>query len=231
MNIYWAAMPNEIISPLKFDNPSPAIKHFPKPSGSNVNKCPAMIDYHKNTYALTFPMAYNLTIAQDGEVHTGDYTREILEHLLTIRDQADKLYSLNFNSLFIAEQPCEIEVFTPTTVKNSFVKNTFLVPGTYDIGEWIRPLECAFFVDKEGAQLTINQGDVWAYIRFKTNEPVNLRRFFFTPEMHPLLSDIARSVWPATKNVRKLEVFYHMLRRSGYKKNFMRLVKNNLSCA
>lgn len=229
MDIYWSPMPNEIISPLKFANPAPAIKFFPKPTGSNVNKCPAMIDYHKNTYALTFPMSYKLTIASDGEVFTGDHTKEILEYLLTIRSQDEKLYSLNFNSLFISEQSCEIEVFTPTTVKNNFIKNTFLVPGVYDIGEWIRPLECAFFVDKEGAKLDINEGDVWAYIRFKTDEPVNIHRFFFTPEMYPLLNSIARSVWPATKNVRKLEVFYNMLRRSGYKNNFMRLVKQNLA--
>ncbi len=228
MNIYWAAMPNEIISPLKFDNPSPAIKHFPKTSGSNVNKCPAMIDYHKNTYALKFPISYNLTIAADGEVLTGDHTKEILEYLLTIRSQDEKLYSLNFNSLFVSDEPCEIEVFTPTTVKNSFIKNTFLVPGLYDIGQWIRPLECAFFVDKEGAKLDINEGDVWAYIRFKTDEPINMHRFFFTPEMYPLLEAISRSVWPATKNVRKLEVFYHMLRRSGYKANFIRKIKENL---
>ena len=229
MDIYWSPMPNEIISPLKFADPVPAIKYFPKPSGSNVNKCPAMIDYHKNTYALTFPISYNLTIAADGEVFTGDHTKEILEFLLTIRSQDEKLYSLNFNSLFISEQSCEIEVFTPTTVKNSFIKNTFLVPGVYDIGKWIRPLECAFFVDKEGAKLGINEGDVWAYIRFKTEEPVNIHRFFFTPEMYPLLNGIARSVWPATKNVRKLEAFYNMLRRSGYKNNFMRLVKQNLA--
>lgn len=229
MDIYWSPMPNEIISPLKFANPAPAIKYFPKPAGSNVNKCPAMIDYHKNTYALTFPMSYNLTVAEDGDILTGDYTPEILHRLLTIRDKENKLYSLNFNSLFIAERSCGIEVFTPTTVKNSFIKNTFLVPGTYDIGEWVRPLECAFFADKEGGKLTINEGDVWAYIRFKTDEPVNLHRFFFTQEMHPLLNSIARSVWPATKNVRKLEVFYNMLRRSGYKNNLMRLVKQNLA--
>jgi len=228
MDIYWAAMPNEIISPLKFDNPSPAIKYFPKSSGSNTNKCPAMIDYHKNTYALTFPMSYNLTVAEDGDILTGDYTPEILHRLLTIRDKEHKLYSLNFNSLFVAEQSCEMEVFTPTTVKNSFIKNTFLVPGVYDIGQWIRPLECAFFVDGESAQLQINEGDVWGYVRFRTNETVNLNRFFFSPDMHPLLNSISRSVWPATKNVRKLEVFYHMLRRSGYKANFIKKIKENL---
>lgn len=228
MDIYWSPMPSAVVSPMRVKEPDLALRHFPKSvTDDNVNKCPAMAEYHNNLFALKFPISYGIDVFSDGDVASEFYTQQVFQNLVRIRDKSKRLYSLNFNTVFVAERPCEIEITSAHTIRNSFTKNTFLVPGKYDIGKWIRPLECAFFADAECDKIHIQAGDVWAFMRIRTDEKVNFKRFFLDQKLLDMMSMFSSGVFPRT-TFKNMSYYYNMLLQTGYKSRFMKSVKKNI---
>ena len=228
MDVYWSPMPSRVVSPMKVEEPELALRHFPKSiTEDNVNKCPAMADYHKNLFAIKFPLSYKIEVFSDGDLCSELYTPKVFQEIVRIRDKSKRLYSLNFNSVFVTDVPCDIEITSAHTIRNDFTKKTFLVPGKYDIGKWVRPLECAFFADPECDKIDINAGDVWAFIRFRTEDKVNFKRFFLDTKMLDMMSMFSSGVFPRT-DFKGMGYYYNMMRQTGYKSRFMRLIKENI---
>lgn len=192
-------------------------------------KCPAFKDYYKNVYALKFPIDYNIRINEDNTIYTDDYDAEFNSLMWLCRDVEAMLYSFRTYNLFVSDESLELEVTSAHTVDdNNFVNKTYIVPGCYDIGKWVRHIECAFFIKKNVSKLTIIDGEPYIFIRFKTDKNVKLRRFHYTDEMRNLVDMFTSGRKVSLKLGRPLAYFYDMLSKSTYKHRLMKLVKENV---
>jgi hypothetical protein len=224
-NVYWCSS-SPIHSSLRFYEPVKAISLFPPQS--LIFKCPAFKDYHKNLYALKFPLDYEVDIMPDGTLSTADYIPEFNNSMWECRDPKTRLYSIRPYTTFIAEKPLEIELFSASTVDDSFNNDNFIVPGRFDIGKWIRPIECAFYAKSHVKKIKIEDGNPFAFIRFLTDEKVTFKQFHANPDIVNLLEQINQARIKTRTIGRPLSFFYDMLARTRYKSYLLKLIKENL---
>ena len=229
IDVYWTPLNvNTPLSILKYQDPVKAISTFPH-KDSLMFRCPAFKDYYKNTFSLKFPMDYTLDIGPQGQLSTPDYDAELINRMFVVRDASTKFYTMNIYHLMFSEESLSLEVSSAHTMdEDGFVNNTMVVPGVYDIGKWIRPIECAFFVKENNNRVTIKEGSPYCFVKFNTEKRVRLNKFSMTGDMHIMLNEILASKNHSTRIGRPLVEFYKILSQSRYKKQFLKLAKENL---
>lgn len=228
MNVFWSPVPGQVISPLKFEQPDLAVLSLPVIN--KLNKCPATMDWFHNRFHLRSPTDFGIIFDEANMPlpHIQHYPDEIFERLISIRDAEKRLYSLNWYVVFVSDEPLLMEVSNAEMAKSEFTLNTRLIPGQFDIGKWVRPIECAFFVDKRAERLKIWKDDPWAFVKFHTDEKVKLNRFHFSKEMEDMMQSFMTSTHGDSGQYRKLTHFYRMLAQSGLRRKFMQKVHENI---
>jgi hypothetical protein len=139
--------------------------------------CPAFVDSFKNTFIYKAP--FDITIKIDPIKRTVelDKNSDIVEKYLHDRktdclESGKMVFSLNYFLLFITDDDIEIETIPCLYHQNSFIENTMVVSGRFNIRDWIRSVELAAIVknseptNKECIYITIKRGDPLMYIRF-----------------------------------------------------------------
>lgn len=229
IDVYWTPINVDTpLSILRYQDPVKAISTFPH-KDSLIFKCPAFKDYYKNTFALKFPMDYTLDIGLQGQLSTPDYDAELINRMFAVRDALTKFYTMKIFHLMLSEESLPLQLSSAHTMdEDGFVNKTMLVPGAYDIGKWIRTIECAFFVKENSDRINIKEGNPYCFVKFNTEKTVRLNKFAMTGDMHLLLDEILAAKDISTKIGRPLVEFYKILSQSRYKKQFLKLVKENL---
>ena len=99
-----------------------------------------------------------------------------------------------------------------------------LVPGTFDIGKLFRNIEFGFHLKPQYDSFVINFDDVYQYVKFHTEEKVNLVQFKWSDK---LVSYVRESV--QTREYKKgffsLDYYY---KSSKTKKFILREIKENI---
>jgi hypothetical protein len=210
-------------------NPPKAIKNIVGYEKEQLNYrfCPAYRDHLKNLYALTAHFDYGLYLEND-TVKTNYMDQKFFDEYVYIRSIPGRLITLSHlclmipdcNNLLFSQMPAYLE-------SNDFIESTTLIPGTYDIGKWPRPVECAFHMKKD--RFDFKENDTLSYIKFHTNENVQFKYFYFSPLMKEYVRMLVQS-----KNVRGKKVassmnfFYDMIsNKSGFKRKMIEEAKNN----
>jgi hypothetical protein len=111
--------------------------------------------------------------------------------------------------------------------KSNFCKNGYIVPGSYDISKWFRPVNPALqLYDNSDKEVQSDKGDPLMYINFKTNENVRLKRFNITQEIENIM--YATTAYKKYDSNRSLSYLYDKFIQSGLNKKTLRLIKENL---
>lgn len=231
IDVYWTPVHTGVLSSMRFLEPSPAgtvlsREHSLEPN-HDFRRCPAYNDYFKNTFGLHIPVDYEINI-NDEQVWTDVGDQEMFDGLVTVRSLENRLISLQFSYMFVAEEPLEIESFGAHTVQNDFTNNTIMVPGKYDIGKWIRQLDTAFFVKDGVDKLKIPADQVYSFVRFNTDKKINFKRFHYSQELKDLIDEELAGRWGKGKSFVSMPWYYEMLRKSQYRKYMMKFIKNNV---
>lgn len=240
MDIYWTqAFP---IADMPFGamiSPEKAIKFFPRtidPEGGMPTSCPATREYFKNVFTMLSPIDYPLDISDTGALSTTHYDQNMFNDVITMRERENRLYSIKFNDIFISEESCLMELTGAHSVMNTFSTNTVVCPGKYDIGKWFRPVEAAFFVDKNVHRLDIKRGDPTAFIKFDTEEQINIKPVYPTPEIQGMLHELMNlktftnvtHIVNRSKIINSLQYYYDLLTTNRYKDRLIKLLQENL---
>jgi hypothetical protein len=159
-------------------------------SDNTYLKCPAFIDYYKNVYVIKSPFSMKINFNSEAKyLSVQPQCQEFYDTFL--RNRADViskddpfLFSILIKYLFTADADCileELPVMFHDSPLNSKLK---LIPGTYNIGKWFRPIEVAYEVMDKADSVTIKRGDPLFYVRFvsKDNKKINLKHAKFSPE-------------------------------------------------
>lgn len=138
---------------------------------SNFLVCPGNNDYMKNVFVIRSPIDVTLDInTQHKTVTNCNLSPDVAANVLVIRSNPniDKYLtvSLRFSYLFMSKEPIVLEELSPF-FEHDFCNDFNIIPGEFNIGKWIRPIDIAFEVHTDVSRLEIKRGDPLCYLRFR----------------------------------------------------------------
>lgn len=195
-DIYWCPVFNKhsqnYWKNTAFFEPEPLLKDLVKLKGkdSAYIQCPAFLDFVKNTYVIRSPFDLTVTVERnkDGNKYIGidRYDREFhQENILPRFDDSSKTTLLTMMTcyLFFTDTSTVIESLPAHMHSTELLKNTIVIPGTFDISKWYRPVDFSVEWIDESKPLVFKRGDPLFYVKFKTDEKVNLIRTEYTDDL------------------------------------------------
>jgi len=226
--IYWACNENEW---LRAEEPNLIYKTFIKnieDKNTQVELCPAIKDYTKNTFSIKSLYDYSFEILKDtGEIVSKMYDQEFFNKHVRVRSNVDKLFSFKQSYIFFTEKKSlkmSASVF-PYLEDNDITKTCISVPGIFDIGKWFRATEFAFYLRDNINKFNISQDEIYQYIEFQTDDKIIFKQFMVNEKIKKYLSDIDVSKDHRKIKNRPLQEYYFMLK---HKKYIIDEIKNNL---
>ena len=228
MDVYWGTSDRQLF--LNYEEPVPLSTHFSelhnKDQSTKLLLCPGIRDFYHNIFVVKFPFDYNLFI--DGEnIQSTLFNQEFFDQRVLIRSKISRLFSLNFFNVFVSEVPLEMEVMGAFFSDNDFVSKTRLIPGKFDIGKWVRPIECAFNIKEGYDSIQIGKGDEYLYIRFLTNEKIKFKKFYPSDKFIEM-QNCNINIKDTFIKPQKLSYYYNLYKNSKNHKLFLKEIKNNL---
>jgi hypothetical protein len=190
MKVYWAPLDNkEMNLTLAYYEPGRLATNIPVDlRSSGYYKCPAFMETVKNTFVLKSPISLNLEFNPSKQIASAS-NEQLYNLKARIDDALDHgIVQFGFNYLFFAEKPLKITQMHPYLHHNTFTRNANTLLGEFDCGRWLRPLQASFVIDPSIKDYTydIKRGDIYSYIRFNTDEKVELVNFDLTPKIEEI---------------------------------------------
>ena len=65
---------------------------------------------------------------------------------------------------------------------NNITKACIPITGKFNIGKWFRNSDYAFYLKKDYDTFTVEQGEIYSYIRFHTEESILFKQFRYSPK-------------------------------------------------
>lgn len=237
MVVYWCAYSeNDTVSQFDFEVPSLASKtanNYVKglDTAENFTMCPAFRNHFNNVYELKFPCDYELKFNhKEGKtfVETDMYDQKFFDEMLYMRSTQNGLYSYNVRYMFYCEEPLKVTMTPAYFSENDFTKNTMLVSGEFDVGQWFRPLDCAFKVHDTCQALEMKKSDAYAYVHFDTDKPIEFKRFYRSDKIAKLHYDLFRTRNFRQRKIVPLDYFYKIYNKIRFSKLIKNEILNNL---
>lgn len=235
ITVYWAPVTGEMTQhgewSLLFSNPKTLLANAVENANQPINPesmflCPAFKSKARNVYVFTFPMTCSYTYDftetaknTSGDVTPVDSTKPFLT-AFTRKESSLKgtgYIHLPLNYLFFSEEPL-LATFTPPYYgKTKYTKNASMPIGTFDIGQWFRPLPAELTVwDKKGT-LDFEENEPFFYVEFLTQRPIILKRVKPTPTLLSYATMSANSgafIWRNMPLVKRYKKFKETSMRS-----------------
>ena len=226
--IYWACNEDEW---LRAKEPNSIYKDFIKnikDKNTQIELCPSVKDYTKNTFSIKSLYDYNFEISKDtGQVVSNMYDQKFFDKHVFVRSNIDKLFSFSQSYTFFTEKKSlkmSANVF-PYLEDNNITKNCMPIPGSFDIGKWFRATEFSFYLRNNIDKFSIVQDEVYQYIKFHTDDKIIFKQFMINEKIKKYLSDVDFSKEYRKATNKSLQEYYFMLK---HKKHIIKEIKNNL---
>jgi len=192
-----------------------------------VSGCPSTKNYMKNLYGLSSIYDYNFDILEDGQVSSTMYSQNFFDKHVLIRDFENNFYSFSQTYIFFTKEPSlKVEAYLPPFLENNFIaNNSHSIPATFDIGKWFRNLEFPFILNNGVDRFSISIGDIYAYIRFNTDEKIIFKKFIPTDKIIFYSNSFSNTIF-GKRPTSPLSYFYSL---STFKKKIIKEIEENLA--
>jgi hypothetical protein len=205
--VYWSPF-YEMRPEEKFDwnhiyaEPTPAFQHLRKNRAANEDTpqsafhCPSFKQILNNTWVFENTVESKFIYNQKTSLFEG--TSEFgLNRCRTMPTYIEgrKILLVPLAWIFFAEESVHLEVTPPYAHDTVHSKYGSLIPGTFDISQWFRPLHSEIIMNTDEDRFHLPE-EPFMYVRFNTTKKVILKRFELTPELQKISESIAD-----TKNV------------------------------
>jgi len=148
-------------------------------------RCPAHTDYMKNTFVFKSPIDITLDIEIDkstAKVWCENIQQNLFEKIIDIRflnleesgSSPYPIIGIDFLNTFTCDQDLDIAILPAHMHFNDFTAKTGIIPGTYNIGKWSRPVECVFEVKNNKERIEIKKGDALFYLKVNSKETIKI---------------------------------------------------------
>ena len=152
-----------------------------KTGSARYAKCPAFVDYMKNMYELQAPYDIEFNIDENGTVVDYSTPSPNANKAVVFRTPPDPntniVITLSFQYVFYSSEDVMVEELPPFADYTLMEQGVTVVPGTFNISKWVRPVEGAYEIRKGVRKVCIKTGTPLAYVRFitKNGESVVLK--------------------------------------------------------
>lgn len=175
--------------------PEPAFREI---AGARKNTnhilCPAVQDFFKNTFIVRSPVDITFNFKDDGEVYVDEFGQDFFDTFVILRYRnGDEVlsFSMEFYYLFMCEDDVMIEQMPACMHDNDFTRNCNIIPGTFNISKWIRPVTVSIELKpfKGQKSVKIKRGDALYYVKFKPkkDDKVSLTRIDYTEDIEDVI--------------------------------------------
>tara|TARA_B110000503_G_C7062575_1_gene377324 strand:- start:65 stop:781 length:717 start_codon:yes stop_codon:yes gene_type:complete len=234
--VYWASFPedNFFISELKYYSPKNILKDLDNKKffGGAGGVCPAILDDARNTFSIKAPIDFSITFDDDW-THANskyEYNSNFIEKFIgNIDDKVIQLAAPTY--LFFSEESLIMNQLPPYYEETEFTKNCIGLSASFNIAHWFRVVKPSFRMRKDCKTIDFNQGDSLTYIKFFTDDKINLVQF----DASPFLTSTLMSGIMGYKQNRKfslvptrLQEGYEAFKRANYNKRILKIIKDNL---
>jgi hypothetical protein len=226
ITVYWTCFDEEW---LRAKPPIPIYNNFVKMGGvreSALNFCGATKKYISQLYGISSLYDYTFTI-NNGVVNSTNYDQNFFDTHVNIRSEDHKLFSFLQRMIFFTEEKSlnMSAGISPFLENNNISKECITIPGTFDIGNWFRAVDFAFYLKDNINSFKIEEGDVYQYISFNTDEKIVFKQFIPTEKIVKFASYSTGSARSRRNKNRPLEKYYEIFK---HKKHILNEIKNNL---
>ena len=131
-----------VVEPERFKTPKIVNKDYNK---RGVIDCPSYQGFYSNLFLLKSPVSFTAT-PKDGavEISSDEVDTQQLQNLVTLHqpnemyDTSKPMFQFNLNYLFVADDPCLMEILPPFMHMDKFPGE--VIGGSYNIHSWIRSI-------------------------------------------------------------------------------------------
>ena len=233
--IYWSPFATQEMYPsvqLLYDTPDSLItdlmpRRNKEANGDNWFQCHAFQASVKNTFILRSPFTAAFGLDKDmGAFPIGQESEHKMRFIT--RKQPSVINAETFAArgiwIFWSEEP--LTITTSPAHYHKPVFDGYYVGGSYDIGKWFRPVEAAIQLNEGVNTVSLNRHDPLAYVKFNTDEPVELKRFYMTEELEELHWGCVH--YKQYDPQRPLKYLYDKFTSKGLDKVITREIKRNV---
>lgn len=230
ITVYWACQDGAW---LRAKQPEPVYKLFCKNLINQKNDliyCPSIKKYMNNIFLLKSLFDYSFKLSKNeniDEVFSDKYDQKFFDKHVFVRSREDRIFSFMQQFIFFTEEKSLLMSggISPFLEDNNITKRCMVIPGTFDIGKWFRPLEFAFYLKQNYDEFIIEEEEVFQYIKFNTKEKIVFKQFKVTSEINEILVDTDTAKNSRKKKLRDLKEYYDMMKN---KKHLINLIKKNV---
>ena len=203
------------IPDIAFQEPDSFFKELSSKRESAYLKCPSVIEYCKNIFIIRSPYDVTITINRKFRTVTTSFPKAIRDDFVSNRtndfgENDPYLLSLPPNYIFYSDDDIIIESLPCFLLESPSIKNINLIPGTFNISKWVRPVDFSFEVKDDKELIQIKEGDPLFLVKFitKNGEKVSLERVYPDDKLKRVVGSCI-SVKTFNKNL-PLKVLYKM---------------------
>lgn len=198
-----------------------------KSNGDNWFQCHAFQASIKNTFILRSNFSATFAIDKDIGIIPMDVNAEYNSKFLA-RKQPSVIGAETFAAkglwIFWSEEPMVIST-TPAHYHKP-VFDGYYIGGSFDIGKWFRTVEGAIQLNEGINTVSLNRNDPIAYVKFHSDEPIQLKRFYLTKELEELHWGCVH--YKRYEPHRSLSYLYDKFNKRGLNKIITKEIKRNL---
>lgn len=191
INVYWSNVRNgELDLSMIYEEPKSLIhelslnKNKSNPD-DNLLRCPAVTDLAKNLFVVKSPLKTSASfVIEDGNVSSKMESKNggwFVNRPPSLENQL--LASYDYSLIFFAEEEIEMMVSSPYFSQTPHRSWGAVVPGLFNIGSWFRPFNIEFNVWPGITEVSLEEDEPIAYIKFFTDKNVVFKRFSMTNEL------------------------------------------------
>lgn len=214
--------------------PKPIWPTLPKKVESNSNwnlwgnyrQCQAAHHKFKNVFVMPAPMTTKVTLS--GGPQTPQISSD--SNLWIPRSSSfEDSYAVEVDMYwhFFTEEDGVIADQTPPYMHNPTTsKGGFVVPASFDISKWFRPMPLSYTLWKGNDTLEMTEGEPAFYVNFKAKHKVVLKQFELTQDISDFSNEMAyfKKVMPHLP----LSEIYSRFARNNSNKIILKKIKKNL---
>lgn len=194
--------------------------------------CPAATPSLKNIFRVQNEIKLDIQYGEDNTVSVivnenkieGPLKQGFIKSLIHNRSIKDRNMTLQYDIILFCEESLEVEQIQPWWDNTDFSRNTASVFGKFDISKWVRPIQPTFVCLKN--EITIEEGDALYYLKFNTEEKINLVEFEMTPEIDRVIEN--QTAFKFLKPFEKMSSIYDIFIKNKINKKIFKLIKKNI---
>lgn len=226
IDVYWSRAATDIKdfdhSQLKISSLYSHIvdDQFRKNAGQYL-QCPAATREMQNTFVVTADSDISWQIDNNKVPRTNNHISTVSFH-----DEIPMIALLSSYLVIFSEHDVIASVLPPYMHHGShYNENVKVLPGSYNISKWFRPLHPAFYHNNP-SKVSIKKSQPLFYVKLNTDQKINLIQYKFTPKINKIMYDCL--TYKDFEKGKNLSYLYNKWQSHNYTSKLISLIKDNI---